>query len=63
MKLPPFAKHLLHRRCRWCANDGYRRGHAAGFLEAARASKERERLLRQGIDPDKLEQFIRERAA
>jgi hypothetical protein len=54
-----FLKHLLHRSCTRCRYEGW----VAGYHAAAVASEARERLLRQGIDPEKLEQTIRERAA
>lgn len=70
MKLiTPWVRHLLHRRCRWCWQEawwaGQARGDAVGYLRGVtqtRAHHERrEALLRQGIDPDELERFIRER--
>ena len=58
-----FAQHLLHRKCTWCVGYGWARGYHEAAVEADADRRRRDAVWRSGIDPDTLEQFIRERAA
>ena len=67
MRIPAFARHLMHRRCRWCFDEGREEGRRAGFLaaaaEASRLQAERDRIWREvGVDPDRLEEYVRRAA-
>lgn len=62
MRIPAFARHLMHRKCSWCEDNGYRRGFLAASAEASKQQAARDAVWRQGIDPDRLEEYVRRAA-